>query len=184
MKLRYVIFMCLLSLVGGALLFRWFDKEPPLTSVEFNFSGNVTQITPAPVKLIINGRTIIRDSLIHDTILLPLIADTDTAAILADYNAIRYYDDKLVDNDSITIRLREALSQNRILHRSLDYSVHASAPVPFKPQIFAIGGIGLHDSAPLFSIGTLYQRNEKSLYGASIGFNRGIMFQVHYGISF
>jgi len=152
--------------------------------VEFNFSGNVTQITPAPVKLIINGRTIIRDSLIHDTILLPLIADTDTAAILADYNAIRYYDDKLVDNDSITIRLREALSQNRILHRSLDYSVHASAPVPFKPQIFAIGGIGWHDSAPMISAGVLYQNTNKSLIGAEIGYNHSLFIQAKYGFKF
>lgn len=184
MKLRYVILLCCISMVGGGLLYRHFFKAAPPSTVEFNFSGNVTQVTPPPVKLVINGRTIIRDSLIHDTILLPVISPTDTAAILADYNALRYYDDKLVDNDSITIRLQEVLSQNRILHRSLDYSVHASVPAPFQPQIFAIGGIGLHDSAPLFSFGALYQPREKRLYGASFGFNRGVSFQAYYGIAF
>lgn len=55
-------------MVGGGLLYRHFFKAAPPSTVEFNFSGNVTQVTPPPVKLVINGRTIIRDSLIHDTI--------------------------------------------------------------------------------------------------------------------
>jgi hypothetical protein len=174
----------LLSGLGGALVYRHFDKDPAPSTVEFNFSGNVTQITPAPIKLVVNGRVIVRDSLVHDTILLPVISPVDTAAILADYYATRFYDDKLVDNDSITIRLREELTQNRITFRSLDYSIHASTEIPQQRNKYIIMGVGWHDSAPMISAGVLYQNTTKSLIGAEIGYNHSLFIQAKYGFKF
>lgn len=46
--------------------------------------------------------------------------DVDTAAILADYFTVYYYEDSLI-NDSLEIRIKDSVTKNQITSRNLSY---------------------------------------------------------------
>ena len=102
--------------------------------------------------------------------------------IVKDYTATRYYDDLLVDNDSLSFRLRETVTGNRIITRSFDYNIRLRESVLQSSGLYAVGAIQGSSGAFGLSGGIMYQQKNKRIYGLNIGYFHSPYLQVTYGV--
>jgi len=121
-------------------------------------------------------RTIIKTRI--DTFNTPI----DTAAILADYYAEKYYDDEQ-NLDSLYLVILDTLSQNSITGRQIKYTLkYPVTTVTIKEYINQrelYYGVGLDIASFNFFGGELFYRTKKSQgYGLGIGINNKIQPMV------
>ena len=118
-------------------------------------------------------RTRVVTKTIHDTVKLSI----DTALILEDYFATYAYIDT-VDADSIELVIFDTISQNKILSRSIDYSLIYPTTTITKEKIinkreFYIG-FGLYgNKSQINYLGSefMLRTKKKQAYGVGIGLN-------------
>ena len=118
-------------------------------------------------------RTRVVTKTIHDTVKLSI----DTASILEDYFATYAYIDT-VDADSIELVIFDTISQNKILSRSIDYSLIYPTTTITKEKIinkreFYIG-FGLYgNKSQINYLGSefMLRTKKKQAYGIGIGVN-------------
>jgi len=118
-------------------------------------------------------RTRVVTKTIHDTVKLTI----DTASILEDYFATYAYIDT-VDADSIDLIIFDTISQNKILSRSIDYSLIYPTTTITKEKIinkreFYIG-FGLYgNKSQINYLGSefMLRTKKKQAYGIGIGVN-------------
>ena len=113
---------------------------------------------------------------IHDTVKLTI----DTASILEDYFATYAYIDT-VDADSIDLIIFDTISQNKILSRSIDYSLIYPTTTITKERIvnereFYVGfGIGGNKSQISYLTSELtFRTKKKQIYGVGLGINSNL----------
>ena len=116
-------------------------------------------------------RTRVVTKTIHDTVKLTI----DTASILEDYFATYAYIDT-VDADSIDLIIFDTISQNKILSRSIDYSLIYPTTTITKERIvnereFYVGfGIGGNKSQISYLTSELmFRTKKKQMYGIGLG---------------
>ena len=121
-------------------------------------------------------RTRVVTKTIHDTVKLTI----DTASILEDYFATYAYIDT-VDADSIDLIIFDTISQNKILSRSIDYSLIYPTTTITKERVinkreFYTGfGIGGSKSQISYITGELmFRTKKKQMYGVGIGINSNL----------
>lgn len=111
-----------------------------------------------------------------DTFTTPI----DTAAILADYYAIRTYEDTQV-LDSLDLTITDTVSQNQILGRKIAYNFTyprktIKETIYINPREFYIG-VGLTgDQTQINYLGSelMYRNKRKQAYGFGIGVNQDL----------
>lgn len=106
-----------------------------------------------------------------DTFTTPI----DTAAILADYLAEKYYDDEQ-DLDSLILTISDTVTQNSIVGRQIRYTLkYPTQTITLKEYINQrelYYGVGLDVSTLNYFGGELFYRTKKSQgYGLGIGIN-------------
>lgn len=109
-----------------------------------------------------------------DTITMPI----DTAAILADYYAIKTYEDKQV-LDSLDITITDTISQNQIMGRYLKYNF-TYPRTTIKEKIYlnqrefywGLGLSGRTNQINYLGGELLYRNKNKQAYGFGIGINQ------------
>ena len=186
MKAKGVIIIGLLCIVIGALLYRvtfpcseneviWTDTIY-VSTVQYD---TIIQIKPVPVR-IVEYKSII------DTVWLAI--DVDTAAIMADYLRIKFYDDTLKDDSTGYIRLTESVTRNEIFDRTLYFEARSSDKIVTKtisPKgLYLISGLGASKQGVAFSGGLIYLNGKQRLYGAEIGYMGIPYVQLKYGFKF
>ena len=121
-------------------------------------------------------RTRVVTKTIHDTVKLTI----DTASILEDYFATYAYIDT-VDADSIDLIIFDTISQNKILSRSIDYSLIYPTTTITKERIvnereFYVGfGIGGNKSQISYLTSELmFRTKKKQIYGIGLGINSNL----------
>ncbi len=121
-------------------------------------------------------RTRVVTKTIHDTVKLTI----DTASILEDYFATYAYIDT-VDADSIDLIIFDTISQNKILSRSIDYSLIYPTTTITKERIvnereFYVGfGIGGNKSQISYLTSELmFRTKKKQMYGIGLGINSNL----------
>jgi hypothetical protein len=116
--------------------------------------------------------------------------DVDTTAILADYFATYYYEDSLI-NDSIEIRLKDSISQNKITTRSLSCKLLYPTTTIFKTiteklnqREFYIGPKVYSTTKQLQYVGleSIYRSKKRTAFSLGIGINNN--FEIQGGIGF
>ena len=118
-------------------------------------------------------RTRVVTKTIHDTVKLTI----DTASILEDYFATYAYIDT-IDSDSIDLIIFDTISQNKIISRSIDYSLIYPTTTITKEKIinkreFYIG-FGLYgNKSQINYLGSefMLRTKKKQAYGIGIGVN-------------
>jgi len=104
--------------------------------------------------------------------------DIDTLSILKDYFATYAYFD-ILHNDSITIRIKDSITQNKIKSRSIEYDLRIPTTIITRDSIvrqrgFYIGlGVGGTTSS-LNYVGAeaLYKGKRKKAFGLGVGINQ------------
>ena len=121
-------------------------------------------------------RTKIITKTIHDTVQLSI----DTASILEDYFASYAYIDN-IKADSIDLTIFDTISQNKIISRSIDYSLIYPTTTITKERVinkreFYTGfGIGGSKSQISYITGELmFRTKKKQMYGVGIGINSNL----------
>ena len=113
-----------------------------------------------------------------DTFSFPI----DTAAILADYYAEKYYDDEQ-DLDSLHLVILDTISQNSIIGRQIKYTLkYPIQTITIKEYINQrelYYGVGLDISTLNYLGGELFYRTKKSQgYGLGVGINNKLQPMV------
>lgn len=118
-------------------------------------------------------RTRVVTKTIHDTVKLTI----DTASILEDYFATYAYIDT-VDADSINLVIFDTISQNKILSRSIDYSLIYPTTTITKEKIvnkteFYVGFGLMGNKSQINYIGSefMLRTKKKQAYGVGVGLN-------------
>jgi len=118
-------------------------------------------------------RTRVVTKTIHDTIHLPI----DTASILEDYFATYAYIDT-IDADSIDLIIFDTISQNKILSRSIDYSLIYPTTTITKEKVinkieFYVGFGLMGNKSQINYLGSefMLRTKKKQAYGIGIGLN-------------
>lgn len=169
---------------GGVRLIKG-NRDMVQDTVIFSFDGSVSQITPAPVKLVMANKEYLRVN-VPDTILLKVYEPNDTMGILDDYWATRYYKELLVDNDTVQVELYEEVSSNRVMRRDVDWNVNFPVTESHSPEreLFLMGGLGWGSSSPVISGELLLKNKREQIFGGQIGYNDGPFVLAKAGIKF
>jgi hypothetical protein len=104
----------------------------------------------------------------------------DTAAILKDYYSINYFED-YQEFDSLTLTIRDSISQNRIYTRSLEYKI-AYPTKTITKEIYknkrefftGLGIAGNQEQIQYFGGELLYKNKKKQIFGVGIGINQNL----------
>lgn len=73
---------------------------------------------------------------------VPVPAEVDTAAILADYYVQRMYNDTLVDNEFVTLMLRDTVYNNKLLGRTVHYNLSIPTKKMPEHEVLVTGDFG------------------------------------------
>ena len=73
---------------------------------------------------------------------IPVPVDVDTAAILADYYKQRIYDDTLINDQFVTLMLRDTVYHNQLLGRTVHYSLSIPQVQVPKHELMVTSDIG------------------------------------------
>ena len=133
------------------------------TVIEYVTVEKITKVYVPKIKTVVKTRI--------DSFPIPV----DTAAILADYYAEKYYDDEQ-ELDSLYLVILDTVTQNSITGRqikyTLKYPIKTITVKEYINQRELYYGVGLDISTLNYFGGELFYRTKKSQgYGLSIGFN-------------
>lgn len=83
-------------------------------------------------------------------IIVEVPADVDTAAILKDYYTQKIYDDTLVHNNRLNLVLRDTVYNNKLLGRTVNYTLSNPVPRIESHELMISGDVGFkHQSIML-----------------------------------
>lgn len=83
-------------------------------------------------------------------IIVEVPADVDTAAILKDYYTQKIYDDTLVHNNRMNLVLRDTVYNNKLLGRTVNYTLSNPVPKNESHELMISGDVGFkHQSIML-----------------------------------
>ena len=112
-----------------------------------------------------------------DTFLTPV----DTLAILADYYAIRTYEDTQV-LDSLNITITDTVSQNQILGRQIAYNfayprktIKETIYINQRELYFGLRGIGNIDQVSYLGGEMLFRNKKKQIYSFGVGVDQNLV---------
>ena len=112
-----------------------------------------------------------------DTFLTPV----DTLAILADYYAVRTYEDTQV-LDSLNITITDTVSQNQILGRQIAYNfayprktIKETIYINQRELYFGLRGIGNMDQVSYLGGEMLFKNKKKQVYSFGVGVNQNLV---------
>ena len=112
-----------------------------------------------------------------DTFLTPV----DTLAILADYYAIRTYEDTQV-LDSLNITITDTVSQNQILGRQIAYNftyprktITEKIYINQRELYFGLRGIGNMDQVSYLGGEMLFRNKKKQVYSFGVGVDQNLV---------
>ena len=112
-----------------------------------------------------------------DTFLTPV----DTLAILADYYAIRTYEDTQV-LDSLNITITDTVSQNQILGRQIAYNfayprktIKETIYINQRELYFGLRGIGNIDQVSYLGGEMLFRNKKKQVYSFGVGVDQNLV---------
>ena len=112
-----------------------------------------------------------------DTFLTPV----DTLAILADYYAIRTYEDTQV-LDSLNITITDTVSQNQILGRQIAYNftyprktIKETVYINQRELYFGLRGIGNMDQVSYLGGEMLFRNKKKQIYSFGAGVDQNLV---------
>ena len=112
-----------------------------------------------------------------DTFLTPV----DTLAILADYYAVRTYEDTQV-LDSLNITITDTVSQNQILGRQIAYNftyprktIKETVYINQRELYFGLRGIGNMDQVSYLGGEMLFKNKKKQVYSFGVGVNQNLV---------
>ena len=112
-----------------------------------------------------------------DTFLTPV----DTLAILADYYAIRTYEDTQV-LDSLNITITDTVSQNQILGRQIAYNftyprktIKETIYINQRELYFGLRGIGNMDQVSYLGGEMLFRNKKKQIYSFGVGVDQNLV---------
>ena len=112
-----------------------------------------------------------------DTFLTPV----DTLAILADYYAVRTYEDTQV-LDSLNITITDTVSQNQILGRQIAYNfsyprktIKETVYINQRELYFGLRGIGNIDQVSYLGGEMLFRNKKKQIYSFGVGVDQNLV---------
>jgi hypothetical protein len=112
-----------------------------------------------------------------DTFLTPV----DTLAILADYYAVRTYEDTQV-LDSLNITITDTVSQNQILGRQIAYNftyprktIKETIYINQRELYFGLRGIGNMDQVSYLGGEMLFKNKKKQVYSFGVGVDQNLV---------
>jgi hypothetical protein len=112
-----------------------------------------------------------------DTFLTPV----DTLAILADYYAVRTYEDTQV-LDSLNITITDTVSQNQILGRQIAYNftyprktIKETIYINQRELYFGLRGIGNMDQVSYLGGEMLFRNKKKQIYSFGVGVDQNLV---------
>ena len=112
-----------------------------------------------------------------DTFLTPV----DTLAILADYYAVRTYEDTQV-LDSLNITITDTVSQNQILGRQIAYNftyprktIKETVYINQRELYFGLRGIGNMDQVSYLGGEMLFRNKKKQIYSFGVGVDQNLV---------
>jgi hypothetical protein len=112
-----------------------------------------------------------------DTFLTPV----DTLAILADYYAVRTYEDTQV-LDSLNITITDTVSQNQILGRQIAYNftyprktIKETVYINQRELYFGLRGIGNIDQVSYLGGEMLFRNKKKQVYSFGVGVDQNLV---------
>ena len=184
MKTKHIIFICVLCTIIGAIgyrsLFKCTENEIIRTDTVYVSTvsfDTIIQIKPIPTY--ITQVSIDTAYLYHDV---------DTAFILKDYFATRYYDDTLKNDSEGYVRLTESVSHNAIFDRMLYFESRCTDKIitnTISPRgLYLVGGLGASKGGMGFSGGVTYLNAKSRLYGAEIGYMANPYIKLNFGLKF
>ena len=184
MKTKHIIFICILCTIIGAIgyrsLFKCTENEIIRTDTVYVSTvsfDTIIQIKPMPTYITQVQYSI--DTLYHDV---------DTAFILRDYFATRFYDDTLKDDSEGYVRITESVTQNTLFDRMLYFESRCTDMVVTNTisntGFYALGGLGWSQRAPIVSVGVMYQNKRQRLYGLNLTYLDRPVLLFQYGIKF
>ena len=105
----------------------------------------------------------------------------DTTAILKDYYSIAYYED-YQELDSLTLTIKDSITQNRIYLRLLEYKI-AYPTKTITKEIYknkreffvGLGMTGNREQIQYFGGELLYKNKKRQAFGAGIGINQNLV---------
>lgn len=106
-----LVFGLACMITGAALMKMWKDRHvsPPDGGVRYEI-----------IKKEVHDTLYIAEPTLSETILVPVPAYVDTAAILSDYFSTRIYDDTVRLTDFIDVRLTDSVSSNKLLSHKIE----------------------------------------------------------------
>jgi hypothetical protein len=112
-----------------------------------------------------------------DTFLTPI----DTLAILADYYAVRTYEDTQV-LDSLNVTITDTVSQNQILGRQIAYNftyprktITEKIYINQRELYFGLRGIGNKDQVSYLGGEMLFRNKKKQVYSFGVGVDQNLV---------
>ena len=184
MKTRNLIFICLMCLVGGFLVYPIVIRTEPIMDTDTLYVHSVSfdtiiQEVPKVIKQVYFD-TIEVSTTVYKPIRIPI----DTAQLIAQYFSVKYYDDVLKDDSTGYVRLKEKVYQSSIIDRELFFESRCTNQVITN----VIPARGLYFNSTLSiakgfvypTVGITYLR-DKSLYSAGFGYYKNPVFTIGYG---
>lgn len=130
-----------------------------------------------PIINIVHTRDTIRDTipvlLIRDTIIyVDVPTEIDTAAILRDYFAVRYYE-RGIDEEKLKLTIKDSVSQNKIIWNELSYETYIDTVKITKTETIFRKGLYVNTilSTNQIGAGVSYMNRKGLMYGAGVSLN-------------
>ena len=141
--------------------------------VPYVLEGTINEVHPAPISISLGNPSdpIIRT--LYDSIFL----EADTAAIFADYRAVRQYSNVVIDSAGVYIYYDAKTSLNRLYDVHFDWRFTGQDKIINNyPNRFYWGAAGSYTDRPDVYLSFAYQR-ERYLYFGGLN-NRAFLFSV------
>ena len=102
----------------------------------------------------------------------------DTVEVIGDYYASYYYEDT-ISNDSVTIRIKDTITQNKIKNRTLDYTILYPTVIITRDSIIndrgfyiGVGAGGTKSNLNYIGGEFLFKSRKRTAFGVGLGVNQ------------
>ena len=187
MKTRNLIFICLMCLVGGFLVYPIVIRTEPIMDTDTLYVHSVSFDTIAYETLVPVNKYLtvhIRDT-VYTTIFEPVLVPADTLEIIKEYLTVKTFKDTLINDDKTFFQLNETLYANRIINRDFIYRNTEQTITNVIPArgLYFNSTLSIAKGFVYPTVGITYLR-DKSLYSAGFGYYKNPVFTIGYGFKF
>ena len=167
--LKFIVILIL----AGVALFQYFTRKPDIKPVVIKTVYDT--VYKVDTAIVYRPGWVIK---VTDTIEVPIPRIVDTTAILKDYFAKIYYKDVIKLKDSLgTVIIKDTLTQNRILYRTLEAQINqrtitktVTVQTPPTNQVYAGFNVGFDKTSILTVTGGLVLKTKADkMYQAGVG---------------